>query len=294
MLSTNSLRAGRSSTCERLRLVVARSLHRSLVACSAVLAACAAAVPEAHARQIDVTVFAGRAYPIYDDRLTIRPSTPSLPGVDVAVSGDPVIRADGGLVLGGALAFELGILGLEARIDGTEVGFDLSGARYDLRATQAPFAGLTGSVTIGDGRFDARRFYLLSGNVRLRTPGPVSLVASGGLSLLPDVTITGSVPVTVRIAGLPSLPGAAPQLRLRAAPGEAGHRLGANGGAGLRLGGNRVALMAEVRGFLFRDYDLRFDVQGAPEFAATLLENADAIRFRPVIVNAQAGLVFRF
>lgn len=266
---------------------------RSLVS-SIVLAACVAAVPEAHARQVDLTVFAGRAYPVYDERLTIRPSAPSLPGVDVTVTGDPVIRADGGPVLGAALAFELGILGIEARVDGTEVGFDVSGARYDLRATRPPLAGLTGSVTIGDGRLDARRFYLVSGNVRLRTPGPISLVASGGLSVLPDVTITGSVPLAVQIAGLPAFPGVDPRLRLRAAPGEAGHRIGANAGAGLRLGGNRVALMAEVRGFFFRDYDLRFDVEGAPDFAATLVENIDGISFRPVIVNAQAGLVLRF
>jgi hypothetical protein len=243
---------------------------------------------------MDLTLFLGRAYPIYDERLTIRPSAPSLPGVAITVSGDPVIRADGGPVLGGALAFELGLIGVEARVDGTQVGFEFSGARYDLRATQAPFTGLTGSVTLGDGRFDARRFYLLSGNVRLRTPGPISLVLSGGLSVLPDVTITGSVPVALDIAGLSVLQGAAPRLRLRAAPGESEHRIGINGGAGLRLGGDRVALLVEVRGFYFREYDLRFEVEDAPDFAATLLESIDPIGFRPVIVNGQAGLVFRF
>jgi hypothetical protein len=272
---------------------VMRSCHQACVLVAAVLT-CTALVPSAYAGQADLTVFLGRAYPIYDERLTIRPSAPSLPGVDIDVSGDPVIRADGGLVLGGALAFELGVLGIEARVDGTEVGFDFSGARYDLRATQPPFTGLTGSVTLGEGRFDARRFYLLSGNVRLRTPGPVSLVASGGLSLLPDITITGSVPIALDIAGLSVLQGVAPRVLLRAAPGESEHRVGVNGGAGLRVGGGRVALMAEVRGFYFRDYELRFEVEDAPDFARTLLENSTVIRFTPVIVNAQAGLVFRF
>lgn len=164
---------------------------------------CLALAPQAHAGQIDLTLFLGRAYPIYDERLTLRPSAPSLPGVDINVTGEPIIRADGGAVLGGALAFELGVIGVEARVDGTDVGFEFSGARYDLRATQAPFTGLNGSVTLGNGRFDARRLYLLSGNVRLRTPGPIGLVASGGLSLLPDVTITGSVPVGLDIAALP-------------------------------------------------------------------------------------------
>jgi hypothetical protein len=266
---------------------------RIFVLRSTLLAATLAIAPDAYAG-IDFTVFLGRAYPVYDQRLTIRPSVPSLPGVDISESGDPVIRADGGPVIGGALAFEVGILGVEARIDGTEIGFDVTGARYDLRATQPPFTGLTGSITVGDGRFDAKRFYLLSGNVRLRTPGSTGVVVSGGLSVLPDVSITGSVPIAVQIGGLLPLPGVEPRLRLQAAPGESEHRIGLNGGAGLRLGGNRIALMAEVRAFYFRDYELHAEVEGAPEFVATLLESADPIRFRPIIVNGQAGLVFKF
>jgi hypothetical protein len=268
--------------------------QRAFVVCLTVLTAVVGGAAQAHAGQMDLTLFLGRAYPVYDERLTIRPSTPSLPGVEVTVSGDPVIRADGGLVLGGALAFELGVLGIEARVDGTEVGLDFSGARYDLRATQSPFTGLTGSVSLGSGRFDVRRFYLLSGNVRLRTPGPVGIVVSGGLSLLPDLTTSGSVPVSLDIAGLSVLQGTTPRLRLRAAPGESEHRIGVNGGAGLRLGGARVALMAEIRAFYFRDYELRFELEDTPAVAATLLESVDAIRFQPVVVNAQAGLVFKF
>ena len=144
---------------------------RTLVFCLAVLTAVVAVPAQAYAGQMDLTLFLGRAYPVYDERLLIRPSPPSLPGVDITVSGDPVIRADGGLVFGGALAFELGVFGIEGRVDGTEVDLDFSGARYDLRATQPPFTGVTGSVTLGAGSFDIRRFYLLSGNVRLRTPG---------------------------------------------------------------------------------------------------------------------------
>lgn len=271
---------------------ILRSRHARVVALS-VLASLALA-PEAYGRQMDLTLFLGRAYPIYDERLTIRPSVPSLPGVDVNVSGDPVISADGGLVFGGALGFELGVLGIEARVDATEVGLDFSGARYDLRATQPPFTGLAGNVTLGSGRFDVNRFYLLSGNVRVRTPGPIGIVVSGGLSLLPDLTTSGTIPVAVNIAGLSVLQGVTPRVRLRAAPGESEHRIGVNGGAGLRLGGDRVALMVELRAFYFRDYQLRFDLEDAPDFVATLLENVDAIRFQPVIVNGQAGLVFKF
>jgi hypothetical protein len=268
-------------------------VHRPFVLCSTFLTICLAIVPSAVAQGVDFTFFLGGAYPVYDERLTLRPSAPSIPGVDVTVTGTPEIRSDGGLVFGGAVAFELGILGIEGRIDATEIGFEFVGARYDLRATQSPFTGLSGNAIVGDGRFDADRLYLLSGNVRLRTPGPLGIVASGGLSVLPDITITGSVPVSLNIAGIVSLP-IQPRLGLRAAPGQSSHRIGVNGGAGLRIGGGRVAVMAEVRAFYFRDYDLRLVADDAPAFIATLLDGLDPVRFEPVIVNAQAGLVFKF
>ena len=75
----------------------------------------------AAAQSVDLTLFAGKAFPIYDERLTFRPSTPSVPGVDISVDGSPVITADGGAVFGGALAFEFGVLGIEGRLDATEV-----------------------------------------------------------------------------------------------------------------------------------------------------------------------------
>ncbi len=269
-------------------------MYRTFALFPAVVLTLAGTTGLASAQGIDVTVFLGRAYPVYDERLTLRPSLPSLPGVDVTVTGTPELRADGGLVFGGALAFELGILGIEGRLDSTEVGLDLTGARYDLLSTTPPFQGLTAGVTVGDGRFDAARLNLLSLNARLRTPGPAGLFASGGLSYLPDFTIRGSLPLAAQIAGLPITPGIEPRLQLRVAPGEPEHRLGVNGGAGLRLGGNRMALMAEVRVFYFRDFELRFAVDDAPELVRQVLDSLDPVRFDPVIVNAQAGLVFRF
>jgi hypothetical protein len=248
----------------------------------------------ASAQGVDLTVFLGRAYPIYDERLTLRPSVPSLPGVDIGVAGTPEIRADGGPVFGGALAFEFGVFGIEGRLDATEVGFELDGARYDLRATQPPFQGLQASVSIEDGRFDTDTLYLLSLNARLRTPGPVGIVASGGLSYLSDFTITGTVPLSVQLSGIPIGPGVSPRLRLQVTPGESGNRFGVNGGVGLRVGGSRVAFMAEVRGFYFREYELRFGVEDAPEIIDDLLDSIAPVRFEPVIVNAQAGIVLKF
>jgi hypothetical protein len=246
----------------------------------------------ADAQELDLTFFVGRAFPIYDERLTLRPSTPSVPGVDINVEGSPLLEADGGLVFGGAVAFEFGIVGLEGRLDLTEVGLEVTGARYNLRGTEPPVEGLTASITLADGRFDADRIPLLSVNARIRTPGPVALVASGGLSYLHDITVTGSVPLHVEIPGTPSA-GFDPRLRLRAVPGQSGNRWGVNGGAGLRIGG-RVTLMGEVRVFYFREYELRFVAEDGSEILDELLEGLAPVRFHPVFVNAQAGVTFRF
>jgi len=241
----------------------------------------------------DLTVFIGTAYPVYDERLTLRASTPALPGVDITASRPLEIKADGGLAFGAALAFELGVIGIEGRLDATDVGFDVVGTRYDLVGTVPPVQGFRAGVTVGDGRLEAGRLYLLSANLRLRTPGPVGLFASGGLSLLPDINIAGTVPVSADLAGVP-IPGLSAPVRLTAVPGESSQRVGLNGGVGLRIGGPRVAVMGEVRGFYFGDYELRFQADGAPDFVSDLLDSLDTVSFKPVIVNAQAGLVFRF
>jgi hypothetical protein len=134
---------------------------------------------------------------------------------------------------------------------------------------------------------------LLSLNLRLRTPGRLGLVASGGLSYLPRIEVTGSVPLEVQIAGLPVLPPVQPRLRLLALPGDSEHRWGVNAGAGLRIGG-RLSLTVEARVFYFRDHELRFGVEEGLPFLDELISSIDSIRFEPVIVNAQAGIGFRF
>ena len=246
----------------------------------------------ADAQEIDVTLFGGLAYPLYDERLTLSPANPSIPGVDITSISTPVLSADGGAVIGGAVALEFGVLALEGRLDSVDAGLEFSGARYDLRGTTFPFQGLTASIVASPGRFDAERIPLLSLNARIRTPGPIGIIASGGLSYLPDIDVSGSVPLTVDAPGLPALAVEA-ALTLRGTPQQSEHRFGVNGGAGLRVGG-RVALVAEVRGFYFREYELRFGTADGPELLDDLLADAEAVRFSPVFVNAQVGVTFRF
>ncbi|HJR58645.1 MAG TPA: hypothetical protein VJ813_04585 [Vicinamibacterales bacterium] len=246
----------------------------------------------ASAQGMDVTVFTGLAYPLYDQRLTLRPGDPSIPGVEVTSASSPVLRGDGGPVLGAALAVEFGILGIEGRLDTMDTAIDFSGARYDLRGTAFPFQGVTASIIASPGRFEADRISVLSLNARIRTPGPIGLVVSGGVSYLPDITVSGSVPLDVESPQLPPL-GFDAGLTLRATPGQSGHRLGVNGGAGLRIGG-RIALVAEARAFYFREYALRFGTANGPQLLDDLLAEADPVNFEPVFVNAQVGLAFRF
>src|SRR5262245_53684824 len=179
-----------------------------------------AAHGRASAQNVDFTFFVGRAFPTYDERLTLRPPAPTLPGVDVDVVRSPELKADGGPVFGGALAVEWGIFGIEGRLDATNVGLEFTGARYDLRGTVPPFDGQTASVIVSPGRFDADTIALLSANARIRTPGPVGLVASGGLSYLPGITVTGAVPLTVEVPGLPVFPPVDANVRIRAVAGE--------------------------------------------------------------------------
>lgn len=249
----------------------------------------------AEAQGLDLTLFLGRAFPVYDERLTLRPDTPSIDGVDVDVIGSPGLTVDGGPVFGAALAFELGLLGVEGRVDATDVGLDFTGARYDLQGIEPPFQGLTATVTAAPGRFDADRIWLLSLNARLRTPGPVALVVSGGLSYLPDITLTGSVPFSAEVSGLGGLPSVDAALVLRATPEQDEHRTGVNAGAGIRIG-DRAALVAEARIFYFREYELQFGLENgaAAGLVNNLVKDAITVRFRPVFLNAQAGLVFRF
>jgi hypothetical protein len=244
------------------------------------------------AQSLDLTIFGGVAYPVYEERLTFRAATPSIPGVDITAANSPILRADGGPVFGAAAAIEAGIFGIEGRLDSVDAGIEFSGAHYELRGTSFPFQGVTASLTAPEGRFDADRITLLSLNARIRTPGRISLIASGGLSYLPDINISGSVPLSVQASDLPALAFDA-ALTLRGVPGESEHRLGINGGAGIRIGG-RVALTGEVRAFYFRDYELRFGSANGPELLDDLLAEADGVRFTPVFVNAQAGVSFRF
>jgi hypothetical protein len=248
---------------------------------------------ESYAQRVDITAFVGHAYPVYGERLRFTPSLPVFPRVSVRESGPLEITSDGGAVFGGAVAVEFGIVAVEARFDAVDLAFSVTGTRYDLVAT-APTTTTIGSVGFASGRLDVERLNLRSLNVRLRTPGPVGLVASGGVSYLPGVTIEGRLPVTVEAPGILSPSSVNARVQLIATPGEREHRWGLNGGAGVRLGGDHLALLVEARLFYFRAFDLELAGVDGPDFLNAVVDGIPPVRFEPIIVNAHAGIVFRF
>lgn len=250
------------------------------------------AVPRPAFAAWDLLIFLGRAFPKSDDRLTFPLPPPSIPGVDVTVTGTPRLETDGGAAFGAALAAEAGVIAIEGRLDAPKVGFDLTGARYSLLGVEPPLTGLAATIVLADGRLDVNRLRLWSANLRLRTPGPVGLVASGGVTFMPEFEVSGSVPLTVE--GAPAVGNLGTRLRLAVAPGEPKNRTGVNAGAGLRIGGEHVALVAEGRVFYFREYELEIVADDNLPVFDGIAASFKTVRFRPVIVTVQAGLLFRF
>jgi hypothetical protein len=256
-----------------------------------------ASAPGLRAGGLDLTLYAGTALPRYEQTFRFGlPTLPNLPGVDVGSSGDLVLDAKGGLVFGGALAVKLiGPLALEGRLDTATVDLETAGAAYTL-TTSAPLPPLEGSLHLGAGTFDLKRFKVLSLNLRLETGGPLSLFFSGGLSYLPKLESEGTITATLDLPGV-NLPALAGTLQLVAVPTQEEHSVGANAGLGLRAGlGGNLSLLVEARIFGFREYELAFSLAGAPSLP--ILEEAIAglerVRFDPVYFHAAAGLSLSF
>ena len=247
------------------------------------------------AGQGDVTLVGGVAFPTYSQQFTLTVPSFPLPGLEVRAEEDLTLDARGGAVFGGAVAFEFTpVLAIEGRLDSTAIDLRSSGARYVFGSTAPLLELLSGAVTIGSGAIAVDRLNLLSLNLRLRSPGPIGVYASGGLSYLPSFSVSGTIPVRVDIAGIPSLPGADVGVRLVVAPTDSAHRFGVNAGAGIRLRiGPSVSLVGEGRVFYFKEYELLVDETDVPNLAE-FLNGLGLIRFEPVIVNVVGGVAISF
>jgi hypothetical protein len=246
----------------------------------------------------EVGFLAGSAFPTYDERLSIRvPPIGSAPGIDVTGGDDFVLEANGGLVLGATVAWEFGgFFAIEGRVDSARVDLETTGTTYRFAVDVPGVPPVNATVAAGPGDIALERLFIYSGNLRLRTPGPVSFYASGGLSYLPSLRADSALPVRLDAGGLP-LGDIRGSLALVAEPSESESRVGFNGGAGLRVSlGSALAVFAEARVFVFDSYDLRFDVEGSPELRLldSAVQSLPPIRFDPILYNIAGGLIVRF
>ncbi len=267
------------------------TLRAALLAGFVVVAGALSAASPAYAGW-DLSVFGGASFPTYEQRFVVRlPTVPPL-GVVIQPTGDLIIDAKGGSVFGAAICREVGVLGIEGRFDSTGIELRTSGFAYALSVSAPPLPPISGTLSVAPGPLQTDRLRLLSLNLRLRTPGPVSLVASGGFSYLPDFAVTGSTPVQLTIGGIPAFDTTG-TFRLRLAPTESSHRFGVNAGAGLRFKiAPRLSLFGEGRVFYFKEYELSIEVDDPRlQYLVSAIEEP---RFRPVVVNAVGGLVFSF
>jgi len=264
------------------------------------------------AGSVDVTAHVGPAFPTYRQSFSYDPGIPvAIPSsiVTVRQTGSFQLDAEGGIAFGAALAWQFaGPLGLEARIDTTDVDVRTSGARYRVEVDlPAPLSDLSTDLDLGTGVVDLERVRPISLNLRLRSPGRFGVTASAGVSYLPALRVTATQRIGLGVTSLgvllERLNVATLTLRAEAQPDEAHEgRWGGNLGVGARVGiGKRLGLVAEARGFLFQKQTLRW--QPADDRPLTPLEQAllseveprlAPLEFNPTFFQATIGLTVGF
>lgn len=265
----------------------------------------------ADAGGLELALFVGRTAPRYNQIFRYDPPAVTLPGVSVSQGGAFTLDAQGGLAGGAALTWEfLGSVGLEARVDVLSLQARTSGGRYDVQiALPAGLPPIRTSADLSGGVLDVERPYPLSLNLRLRTPGRLRLLASGGVSYLPRLRASARQPITIGPLDVLSALGGSVQLsslelRAEAIPTERDRgRFGVNAGLGVQIAfSERVALLADARAFVFSEQVLQWSagVTGRPPTAAEqqvldqIQRELDPVKFRPTVYQATAGLALRF
>lgn len=257
----------------------------------------------------EIAGYVGRALPTYEQSFRYAPSLSGLqsPGVTVRQEGSFTLGAKGGLALGGgATWYFAGALGLETRLDTVEVEAEITGARFEAIVTlPAPLPTLSGSASFPPGVVSVDRLRPLSLNLKVKTRGPVRLVLSGGLSYLSDFKAEATQPLGLGVTGLAGGQLEVASLSLRADTEAAlegsGGTLGANAGVGIQIGlGARVALVAEARGFLFKERRVRWSAGQPPRTGIEralldeVLGRLEPVEFTPTTYQAMAGLALTF
>lgn len=263
----------------------------------------------ASAAGLELVGYFGPIVSPYDQSIELDPGGLILPGGAVVPPGQALrLEATGGTTLGGALTLYLADwIGLEVRLDAAKLDLQVTGATYRVLVDlPAPLPDALGDLELGSGPMDMERIRPFSLNLKLRTPGRVALVLSGGLSYLPDLRVVSAQAVQLRAVQVPGVPAgsvlATVGLRAEAVPEEEENgRYGANAGIGLQFAlGDHVALVGEARGFVFQEHRLEWQHAGgslAPleQALATELERRlGPVDFNPNFFQITAGLSVSF
>ncbi len=258
----------------------------------------------------EVGVHGGQVAPFYQQSFNWGPGTlaTGIPGTDVRQQGVFTLDARGGSALGGSASlYLLPALGLEARLDTLDVEVRVTSARFDVHADlPAPLPDLDTTLNLDAGTVDLERLRTVSLNLRLKTPGPLGVSLSGGVSYLPTLSLSVSQPMALGVTGVSGgqLQIATLAMRAEARPGTEGDRsrLGLNAGLGLRLAlGSHLVVSAEGRYFVFQKHRLTWS--SSAERPLTPLEEAlrdatlaslNAVEFNPQCAQATVGLAVVF
>lgn len=256
----------------------------------------------------EVQGFVGFTAPTYSQTFSWSPpALPSVPGVGIEQSGSFDLEATGGTAFGGSLTwFANHEFGIEARIDTADVSLETRNARFSVRVPlPPPLPDFDADFDLEPARVDLGRLRPLSLNLRLRTPGPVSLNLSGGISYLPELEVTIDQPLAVGVRGIDIAFGDVDlgEAPIRASLDEStsNSRIGANLGVGLQIRlSDSVSLAVEARGFLFSEQRLVWSAAERPLNPAEqvvvdeVLRQLQPIEFSPALVNATAGISISF
>lgn len=263
----------------------------------------------ASAAGLEISAHVGPVVSVYEQSIRLDPSGLVLPGGAVVPGGQALqLEADGGNVIGGSVTLYLADwLGIEGRLDAADLRLLVTGATYRVVVDlPAPLADATGDLELGSGPMDVERIRPLSLNLKLRTPGRVRLALSGGISYLPELRVVSAQAVRLRSVSVPGVPAgsvlATVGLRAEALPEvEENGRFGANAGIGLQLAlGDHVALVAEGRGFVFREHRLTWQRGGGSlsplelALARELERRLDPVDFNPNFFQVTGGLALSF
>lgn len=293
-------------------IIRARARLGDNVAMRLLLATCllAGLTGSAAAEGWEITVTAGKVFPLYNQMFEYDPGTLASPIAGATLEQQSVFTLDarGALALNFALARDLARhVAIEARVDTADVTVDTIGARYLLRVNlPAPLPPLSTDVDLGTGEVDLKRLRPLSLNLKLQTGDRARVSVSGGVSWLPELEFVVNQAIGANLSGLGrniSLDVAQVALRAQALPSESGQgRWGGNGGLAFEVRAGQAVFVAEGRYFRFQKQTLQWGrvqtsgvLPAIPEDLVRQIESRlEPVVFNPAFFHASLGLALRF